>query len=181
MAHRPPHVRLDQVDQLGDGGGEASDAHLLVHKDGAHAGAGQEVVHVVVGLGEFEDLLLQLGVDRVQLLVERLQLFLGGLQLLVGGLQFFVHRLHLLVYGFELFGGRFHLLEGGLEIFLLGLQFLLQRRQPGVAVRGEIDDANARPPGLSGLDLCRRRILKADQEQTGGGGCLRPVLVLHLP
>jgi hypothetical protein len=56
----------------------------VVHKHGGNAGAGQQVVHVVVGARQIVHLGLQLGVDRGQLLVDRLQFFLGGFQLFVG-------------------------------------------------------------------------------------------------
>ena len=108
---------------------------LMIHKDGGDAGAGQQVVHVVVGPRQIGHLGLQFGVDRGQFLVDRLQFLLGGLQLLVGGLQFLVDRLHLLVGGFELFVGGLQFLVGGLEVFFLGPQFLLERRDARVDVR----------------------------------------------
>jgi hypothetical protein len=86
VAHRPPHVGRNQVDDFGRRGGETQDAPLVVDKHRGNAGAGQQVVHVVVGAGQVGHLGVQLGVDRGQLLVDRLQLFLGGFQLLVGGL-----------------------------------------------------------------------------------------------
>ena len=125
VAHGPPDVAQDQVDDLGGGGGEAQDAQLMVHKDGGDAGAGQQVVHVVVGPRQVRHLGLQFGVDRGQFLIDRLQFLLGGLQFLIGGLQFLVDGLHLLVGGFELFVGGLQFLVGGLEILLLGPQFLL--------------------------------------------------------
>ncbi len=167
VAHGPPHVARDQVDDLRGGGGEAQDAQLMVHKDGADAGAGQQVVHVVVGPRQIGHLGLQLGVDRGQFLVDRLQLLLGGLQLLVGGLQFFVDRLHLLVGGFELFVGGLQLLNGGLEIFLLGPQFLLERRDVRINVRiGAVrsrGDVRGSLLHLFGIDSMR--LLQDDQIQ----------------
>ena len=87
------------------GRGEAQDAQLVVDEDRGDAGAGQQVVHVVVGAGQIGHLGVQFGVDGGQFLVDRLQLFLGGFQFLVGGLQFFVDRLHFLVRRLELFVG----------------------------------------------------------------------------
>ena len=116
LTHGPPHVALDQVDHLGDGRGESLDAQLMVHKDGAHARARQQVVHVVVGPRQIGHLGLQFGVDRGQFLVDRLQFFLGGLQFLVGGLQLLVHGLHFLVGGLELFVRGLQFLVGGLEV-----------------------------------------------------------------
>jgi hypothetical protein len=49
VPHGPADVALDQVDDLGGGGGETQDAQLVIHKDRGDAGAGQQVVHVVVG------------------------------------------------------------------------------------------------------------------------------------
>ncbi len=168
MAHRPPHVGRDQVDHLGDGGGEALDAQLMVHKDGAYARAGQQVVHVVVGPRQIGHFGLQFSVDRGQFLVDRLQLLLGGLQFLVGGLQFLVHGLHFFVGGFELLVGSFHFLVGGLEVFLLGPQFLLQRRDAGVNVRGALAGtfAGICTVAVSALLLVHhRRFLEDDQKQ----------------
>ena len=100
----------------------------MIDKHGANAGAGQQVVHVVVRPRQVRHLGLQLGVDRRQLLVDRLQFLLGRLQFLVGGLQLLVHRLHFLVGGFEFLGGTFELLMGGLEVFFLRAQFQLESR-----------------------------------------------------
>ena len=130
------------------------------------AGAGQQVVHVVVGPRQIGHLGLQFGVDRGQLLVDRLQFLLGGLQLLVGGLQFFVDRLHLLVGGFELFVGGLQFLVGGLEVFFLGPQFLLERRDARVGVESPADFA-ASAGLLRLLRMVRRsrRFLQDDQVQ----------------
>jgi len=86
MADGPPHVAQDQVDDPGSGGGEAQDAQLKVDENGADAGAGQQVVHVVVGPRQVVHFCVQFGVDRGQFLVDRLQFFLGGLEFFVGGL-----------------------------------------------------------------------------------------------
>ncbi len=64
MSHRSPQIGLDQVDDLGDGRGKALDQQLEIHENGADPGAGQQVVHVVVGPGEVNHLGLQFVVDR---------------------------------------------------------------------------------------------------------------------
>ncbi len=124
MAHRPTDIAGDQVDDTGCGRGKTQDVQAVIDKDGGDAGAGQQIVHVVVGPRQVAHLVLQFGVDRGEFLVDRLQLFLGGLQFLIGGLQFLVDRLHFLVGGFEF-------LVGGLEIFLLGPELLPQRSDSG--------------------------------------------------
>lgn len=58
----------------------------MIDKDGGNAGAGKQVVHVVIGARQVIDLAPQLGVERGQFLIDRLQFFLGGLEFLVGGL-----------------------------------------------------------------------------------------------
>ena len=97
VVDRPADVAADQVDDPGDGRSEAQDAPLVVHEHRADAGAGHEVVHVVVGPRQIRHLRLQFGVDRGQFLVDRLQLLLRGLQFLVGRLHLLTDRLHLLV------------------------------------------------------------------------------------
>jgi hypothetical protein len=103
---RPAEVVRHQVEGLGDLRGELADPELGVEEDGAHLGAGQEVVHVVGELGQLGDLALVLGIDRVQLLVDALQLLVRALQLLVGRLQLLVGGLQLLVAGLALLDGR---------------------------------------------------------------------------
>ena len=120
VAERPSDVGRDEVHDLGDRGGEALDAQLLVDEQRADAGAGEHVVHVVVGARQLVDLLLQLAVDGDQLLVDRLQLLPGGLELLVGRLQLLVGGLHLLVGRLELLVGGLELLDGGAQVLLLG-------------------------------------------------------------
>ena len=73
----PAHILGDQVEQLGGGRSEPLDAQLPVQEQGADLGAGQQVVDVVVDLGEFVDLVVEFGVHRHQL-------FIGGLELLLG-------------------------------------------------------------------------------------------------
>ena len=90
----------------------------------AMCGAGQQVHDVVVGAFQFAHLLLEAGVDRVELLVEGLQLLLRGLQLLVGGLQLFVGGRDLFVGGLELVVGAFQLLDGALELLAGDLQLI---------------------------------------------------------
>jgi hypothetical protein len=102
VLQRTPDVGVDEVDHLRGRWREARDAHLVVDEQRGHAGAGEQVVHVVVDSREVEHLVLQLGVHGREFLVHRLQLLLRRLELLVGGLQLFVDRLHLLVGGLQL-------------------------------------------------------------------------------
>ena len=107
---------------------------MKIHEHRADAGAGEQVVHVIVGARQVEHLRLQLGVDRGQFLVDRLQLLLGSLQFLVGGLQLFVDRLHFFAGRLELFSGALQLLDRALEGFLLGEQLRPERDQTRINV-----------------------------------------------
>ena len=73
--------------------GEFADIEIVVQEQDADHRGRQEVRQVVGGVGELVELLLVLGVDRVELLVGCLQLLVGGEQLLVGGLQLLIDRL----------------------------------------------------------------------------------------
>ena len=117
---------LQQGDDVGHRRGKLADAQILVKKHRADVGALQQVVHVVIQIGQLLDLRLILSIDAVELLVDRLQFLVGALQLLVRGQQFLVGRLLLFV-------GRFEFLDGGLEVLFGLLQFLLQ---VGNALRG---------------------------------------------
>ena len=131
MRQGAAHVAEDEVDDAAGGRGEAHDAQLVIDENGADVGAGQQVVHVIVGPREAEDFGLEFGVDRIEFLVERLQLLLGGLEFFVGRLQFFVDGLHFLVGGLEFLAGALQLFVGAAEVFLLGLQLLPEGGQAG--------------------------------------------------
>ena len=134
VAHRAAHVAQDQIDDLGGSRREAQDTQVVVYEHGANAGAGQQVVHVVVGAGQVGHFGLQLGVDRGHLFVDRLQFFLGGFQLLVGGLQLFVDRLHFLVGRLELFVGGLQLLVGRVQVLFFGAQLVGEFSNLGAGV-----------------------------------------------
>jgi hypothetical protein len=87
------HIAVDEFEGRDRLGGEFADHQVLVEKDGAQFGAQQQFVQ----LGQFDDLALVLGVDRIEFLVDRLQLFIGGLQLLHRGLQVLAGELQLLL------------------------------------------------------------------------------------
>ena len=122
MRHGTPDVAEDEVDHGAGRRGETHDAQLVVDEHRADAGAGQQVVHVVVGLREAEHFALQFGVDRAELLVDRLEFLFGRLEFLVGRLQLLVDRLHFLVGGLQFLGRALQLFVGAAQIFLLGLQ-----------------------------------------------------------
>ena len=126
VGNRAANITQDQVDDLCGRRREAQNAQLLVHKHSRDAGAGQQVVHVVVGARKIRHLALQLGVDGGQLFVDRLQFFFGGLHLFIGGLQLFVDGLHFLVGRFQLFVRRFQLFIGGVQVLLFGPQLFVQ-------------------------------------------------------
>ena len=93
----PADVGRVDVEEIGDRNGEHLDPQVGIEEQRADLGGRREVLQVVVGDGDARELVLQLGVYRVQLFVDRLQLLLGGLELLggrpvllVGGLQFLV-------------------------------------------------------------------------------------------
>ena len=178
VAHWPSHVAGDQVDDRAGGGREAQDAQLMVHKHGADAGAGEQVVHVAIGTRQVRHLGLQLGIDGAQFLVDRLQFFLGGLQFLVGGLQFLVDRLHFLIRRFEFFVGALQFLLGALEIFVLGAQLVHQRDHArvrlGAGVRQGGRGAARRRDALRHRFGCRAwRVLEDHQVQVRFRQCAR--------
>ena len=59
----PPHIRRDEIDELGGFGGEPFDVEVLVQENGGDGRAVEQILHVVVGLGEVVQFTLQLGVD----------------------------------------------------------------------------------------------------------------------
>ena len=106
VRHRPANVYRHEVNDLRGLGREAQDVQLRVNKYRGNVGAGQQVVHVIVGTRQLGHLGLQLGVDRGQLFVDGLHFFARGFQLFIAGLKLFVDGLHLFV-------GRLQLLIGG--------------------------------------------------------------------
>lgn len=87
------HVMRHDVELAAHVFGEFADIEIVVQEQDADHRRRQEVRQVVGGVGELVELLLVLGVDRVELLVGSLQLLVGGEQLLVGCLQLLVDRL----------------------------------------------------------------------------------------
>ena len=80
--------------------GKLADVQVAVHKQNPDHGGGQEVGKVVGHHGQLVQFELVLGVDGVELLIDRLQLLgralqflVGRQQLLIGRLQFAVDRL----------------------------------------------------------------------------------------
>ncbi len=104
----------------------------MIEEQGRHFRGAQQVVQVVIGLGQLVDLLLVLGVDRAKLLVGRLELLPAGVQLLIGALKLLVGRLEFLVRGLQLFVAGLQLLDGRLEVLLGGLKLLLELADTGV-------------------------------------------------
>ena len=155
VSHGAADIAEDEVDDAAGRRREPHDAQLVVDENGADAGAGQQVVHVVVDLREAEYFGLEFGVDRAELLVDRLQFLLGGLEFLVGRLQLLVDRLHLLVGRLEFLGGALKLFVGAAQVFLLGLQFALQRDEAGLGAAA----------GAGGLFGHRRRLPEDDHEE----------------
>lgn len=77
----------------------AHNTERIVHEHGGNVRAVQQILHIVVRLGNIFDLLLQLRINRDQLLIQRLQFFLRRRELLVSALQFFIRGLQLLQEG----------------------------------------------------------------------------------
>ena len=120
-------VGRDEVEDLGHRGRELADREILIEEQRVDLRAQQEVVHVVGQLGQLVDLLLELGVDGVQLLVDRVQLLVDRVQLLVAGEQFFVGRLQLLVADLELFDRRMQVLLGLTQLRLERVEVVARR------------------------------------------------------
>ena len=99
-----------------------------VEKHGCHLCAFEQILQIVVGVIERFHLAGELGIDRVQFLVDGLQLLLRGLELLVGGLHLLVHRDEFLVGGFQLFQRRFVFLEHRLQAIAGLAQFAFDMR-----------------------------------------------------
>ena len=115
VGDRPAEVALDQAEDLGDRRGEALDAQLAVEKDRGDLGVLQQVLLIAQRAVEALDLGVELGVHRLQFLVDRLQLLLGSLELLVRALQLLGDGLELLVRGFHLLVRGLELLDGCLQ------------------------------------------------------------------
>jgi len=73
VGERPAPVGRDQIEDCGDRRGETADDQVAVEQNRSDLSALEQ------------NLAVEFGINRVQLLVDRLQLLLGGLQLLVGG------------------------------------------------------------------------------------------------
>jgi hypothetical protein len=74
IGERPPAIGRDQVEDRRCGRREAADDEIAVEEDRRDQGALEQVAQVGVGVVELVDLAVELGVDRMQLLVDRLQL-----------------------------------------------------------------------------------------------------------
>jgi hypothetical protein len=125
MGEGTADIFVEDMEDIGDLGRKLADFEILVEEQGADAGTGEEVVDVVVEFGQFDDLVLVFGVDRVQFLVGRLQFLVGALQLLVAGQQFLVGGLQFLVGGLQLLDGRLQVFPGELQFLLEVLDSLL--------------------------------------------------------
>ncbi len=51
MAHRAPHITLNQIDNPGCCGRKAQNMQIVVNKDSGNSCARQEIVHIVVDTG----------------------------------------------------------------------------------------------------------------------------------
>src|SRR2546427_9406720 len=122
VADRPAEVGRDQVQDRRGHGSEAPDPRIAAEHDDRYVDAGEQVVQVVVELGELDISVLQLLVHGGELFVDRLELLLRGLELLIRALQFLVARQELLV-------GRLQLLVVRFALFDDRLQKLLGRRE----------------------------------------------------
>src|SRR6266700_5011374 len=85
---------------------ETTNRQRAVQEYGGYIRALEQVLQVAIGPIQRFDLVAELGVDRVQFLVDGLKLLLGGLELLIG-------RLHLLVDGDQFLIGRLQFFERG--------------------------------------------------------------------
>ena len=94
---RPPDVAGNKAEYLRCLRCESFDAKLVIDKDAGYFGGVKEVVHIVVGLCEFFDLILEFRIDGGKLFIDRLKFLAAGLKLLVGALQLLVVRLQFLV------------------------------------------------------------------------------------
>ena len=128
----PPHVARDELDDLRRLGGEPPDAEFLVQEQGRDVRAFEQVLHVVAGLRQLVHLGLQLGVERLEFLVQGLHLLLRGGEFLVGGLQLFIRGLQFLVGGPEFLLRGLHLFVCGPRLGADLQEFLLQSRVAGV-------------------------------------------------
>ncbi|MCY1382598.1 hypothetical protein D9M69_706340 [compost metagenome] len=112
MGDRPTDVGRHEVEKLLHRRCEPGDCQPFVEKQRCRLRARQQVVQIIGGALQLQDLLLELAVDGVQLLVEGLQLFLGGFELLVGRLKLLVHRDCFLVRGLQFLVGGPEVLDG---------------------------------------------------------------------
>src|SRR5690606_41613761 len=92
----PDVLRLDAKD-ASDPRGVLADPQLVIEVERADVGPIEQVLHVAIELRELLDLTLVLGVDGIELLVDRMELFVGALELLVRGDELLVGGLQLLV------------------------------------------------------------------------------------
>ncbi len=105
---------------LGGGfGRESPDAESVIEENGGDVGAGDEVVEVLVGLGDVCNFGLVLVVEGLEFLVD-------GFELFVGALEFFIRGLELLVRGLEFFVGGLEFLDGGLEADFAAAEFFFE-------------------------------------------------------
>ena len=117
VGKRPTDVGSDDIEQRLRGRREETDVQVGIQKERRHVGAVEDVLEVVGRGALLLDRLVQLAVERRELLVE-------GLQFLLRRFQFLVGRLEFLVDGHGLFIDRLLLLVGHLEVANGALQVL---------------------------------------------------------
>jgi len=97
IGDRPALVDVGDAEQLGHPVGKPVDAQSRIEEQGADIGRRDQVLQIAVGARDRIEFELELGVDGLQLFVDRLQLLFAGLQLFGGRTVFFVDRLQLFV------------------------------------------------------------------------------------
>jgi len=91
VTDRSSDIGRDKVEKTVCNRCKAFDTELGVEKECGYTGAAQEVVQDIGGFHQFRDFLLELAVDRDQLLVQGLEFLFRGLQFLVGRLEFLIN------------------------------------------------------------------------------------------
>ncbi|MNV12963.1 hypothetical protein D3C71_1035900 [compost metagenome] len=132
----PARVAGNDVEHVGRARREPLDVHLAVDKQRGDVGGRNQVLQVVIDLGRFVHLGLELGIHGDQFFIHRLQFFLARFQLFRGRAQLFVDGLQLFVGRLQFFGGRLRLLDGRLQLVLRALQLGFQLRHYGRGAHG---------------------------------------------
>jgi hypothetical protein len=123
---RPALVAGRDIEELRDARRKALDAELGVEEQGADFGGAHQILQVAVRAADAFEFQLQLGVERLKLLVHRLQFFLRGFELFSGGAIFLVNRLQFFVGGAQFLVGGFVFFAAELETLARDLQLLLE-------------------------------------------------------